>query len=132
MPGSGLVVTAAGHRSREIHLATSPAGRAYARRFSVRIILLARAAAGDGSLVLRVALPVKDTPRFRQGRLSGGIRIFRLGRQLQHDRALAFAKMRQQQYLAVRKLQRIHDAYRGCPCSTAGTVQLGEAAAFSS
>ena len=61
----------------------------------------------QASTCLRVALPVKDTSRFRQGRLLGCIRILGLGRKLQHSRALAFAKMREQYDLAARKLQRI-------------------------
>ena len=43
---------------------------------------------------LRIALPVKDKSRFRQSRMRRCIGIFRLGRKLQHRRALAFAKMR--------------------------------------
>ena len=55
---------------------------------------------------LRNVQPVKGTSRLRQGRMFGS-RFLRLCRKLQHGRALAFAKMRQQHDLAVGKLQRI-------------------------
>ena len=48
-----------------------------------------------GSARLRVVQPVKGTSRFRQEWMFG-FRFFGLRRKLQHDRALAFAKMREQ------------------------------------
>ena len=60
----------------------------------------------NDSTRLRVVQPVKGTSRFRQGRMFGS-RFLRLRRKLEHSRALAFAKMRQQHDLAVGKLQRI-------------------------
>ena len=56
---------------------------------------------------LRIALPVKDKSRFRQSWMWRRIGIFRLGRKLQHRRALTFAKMRDQHNLTVGKFQRI-------------------------
>jgi len=56
---------------------------------------------------LRIALPVNDKSRFRRSRMCRCIGIFWLGRKLQHGRALAFAKMRDQHNLAVGKFQRI-------------------------
>jgi hypothetical protein len=50
--------------------------------------------------------PFKGTSRFRQEWMFG-FRFFGLRRKLQHDRALAFAKMREHHDLAVRKFQRI-------------------------
>ena len=41
-------------------------------------------------------------------------------RKLQHDRALAFAKMREQHDLSVGKFQAHHGGCRACPCSPAG------------
>ena len=69
-------------------------------------------ATGAGSLVLAcqgfhhlgVAL---NTSGFGQSRLLGGIRFFCLRGKLQHGRALALAKMREQHDLAVWKFQRI-------------------------
>ena len=55
---------------------------------------------------LRVVQPVKGTSRFRQEWMFG-FRFFGLRRKLQHDRALAFAKMREQHDLSVGKFQRI-------------------------
>jgi hypothetical protein len=59
-----------------------------------------------GSARLRVVQPVKGTSRFRQEWMFG-FRFFGLRRKLQHDRALAFAKMREQHDLSVGKFQRI-------------------------
>ena len=59
-----------------------------------------------GSARLRVVQPVKGTSRFRQEWMFG-FRFFGLRRKLQHDRALAFAKMREQHDLAVGKFERI-------------------------
>jgi hypothetical protein len=56
---------------------------------------------------LRIALPVKDKSRFRQSWMWRCIGIFRLGRKLQHRRALTFAKMRDKHNLTVGKFQRI-------------------------
>jgi hypothetical protein len=50
--------------------------------------------------------PAKGTSRFRQEWMFG-FRFFGLRRKLQHDRALAFAKMREQHDLSVGKFQRI-------------------------
>ena len=84
-----------------------------------------------GSARLRVVQPVKGTSRFRQEWMFG-FRFFGLRRKLQHDRALAFAKMREQHDLSVGKFQRIMVRARLVHVHLPEFGRPGEAAAWSS
>ena len=86
---------------------------------------------GKGSARLRVVQPVKGTSRFRQEWIFG-FRFFGLRRKLQHDRALAFAKMREQHDLSVGKFQRIMVRARLVHVHLPEFGRPGEAAAWSS